>query len=89
MSMNISLPKQMEAAVRARVSSGEYVSASEVIRFALRLLDERDKRIAALRDEVMIGYNQRHDAKSFTDETIEDIKRRGRERKAEGGNDGK
>jgi len=39
MSMNVSLPPELEARVRQRVESGMYGSASEVIREALRLFE--------------------------------------------------
>ncbi|MGH7215258.1 MAG: type II toxin-antitoxin system ParD family antitoxin [Tepidisphaeraceae bacterium] len=48
--MNISLTPQLEAFVKQRVDSGQYQSSSEVVREALRLMDERDReRRAALR----------------------------------------
>ena len=40
--MNVSLTPELEKIVAERVSSGRYASASEVIRQALRLLEERD-----------------------------------------------
>ena len=43
MTVNISLTPQQEARVRERVASGEYASVSEVMRAALRLLDQQDK----------------------------------------------
>jgi antitoxin ParD1/3/4 len=39
MSLNVSLPKELEARVRQHVESGLYGSASEVIREALRLFE--------------------------------------------------
>ena len=39
MSLNVSLPKELEARVREHVASGLYSSASEVIREALRLFE--------------------------------------------------
>jgi len=40
--LNISLTPQLEDIVKSKVSSGLYGSASEVMREALRLLEERD-----------------------------------------------
>ena len=40
--MNVSLTPELEAYVAAKVASGRYNSASEVVREALRLLEERD-----------------------------------------------
>jgi antitoxin ParD1/3/4 len=40
--MNVSLTAELEGLVHARVQSGRYNSASEVIREALRLLEQND-----------------------------------------------
>lgn len=40
--MNVSLTPQLEKLIKNKVSSGSYHSSSEVIREALRLLDEQD-----------------------------------------------
>jgi antitoxin ParD1/3/4 len=42
MGMNVNLTPQLEDLVRAKVSSGLYTSASEVVREALRLMQEQD-----------------------------------------------
>jgi antitoxin ParD1/3/4 len=44
-SRNVSLTPELEALVDAKVASGRYRSASEVVRAALRLLDERERRV--------------------------------------------
>jgi antitoxin ParD1/3/4 len=41
---NVSLTPELEALVDSKVASGRYRSASEVVRAALRLLDERERR---------------------------------------------
>jgi antitoxin ParD1/3/4 len=41
--MNVSLTPELEKLVQEKVKSGLYHSASEVIRDALRLLQERDE----------------------------------------------
>ncbi|MEK8087855.1 type II toxin-antitoxin system ParD family antitoxin [Aquabacterium sp. A3] len=43
MGMNVNLTPQLEDWVRAKVSSGMYTSASEVVREALRLMQEQDQ----------------------------------------------
>jgi antitoxin ParD1/3/4 len=49
--MNVSLTPELENFVQTKVTSGRYTSASEVVREALRLLEEHDKaRAAQLRD---------------------------------------
>jgi antitoxin ParD1/3/4 len=40
--MNISLTPKLEGFVKAKVKSGDYNNASEVVREALRVLQERD-----------------------------------------------
>ena len=40
--MNVSLTPELEKFVGAKVESGRYTSASEVVREALRLLEEHD-----------------------------------------------
>ena len=50
--MNISLTPTLEALVQAKVATGLYNNASEVIREALRLMEEND-RIKALKIEVL------------------------------------
>ena len=44
---NVSLTPELEALDDSKVASGRYRSASEVVRAALRLLDERERRIGA------------------------------------------
>jgi antitoxin ParD1/3/4 len=47
--MNVSLSPELEKFVSAKVKSGRYNSASEVVREALRLLEEHDQaRVAQL-----------------------------------------
>ena len=41
--MNVSLTSELERLVQARVESGRYNSASEVVREALRLLEDHDQ----------------------------------------------
>lgn len=59
--MNVSLTPQLEKLVKSKVESGLYGSASEVMREALRLLEERDRRHALrleeLRAEIKKGLN--------------------------------
>ena len=45
--MNVSLTPKLEKFVSAKVQSGRYNSASEVVREALRLLEEHDEARAA------------------------------------------
>lgn len=60
--MNVSLTKELERLVAAKVKTGRYSSSSEVMREALRLLDERDQlqrmRLDELRKEIRKGIDQ-------------------------------
>ncbi|MFT7723479.1 MAG: type II toxin-antitoxin system ParD family antitoxin [Roseateles sp.] len=57
--MNVNLTPQLEEMVRAKVTSGMYTSASEVVREALRLMGEQDRlkeaKVEELRREVKRG----------------------------------
>ncbi len=61
MGMNVNLTPQLEEMVRAKVSSGMYTSASEVVREALRLMQEQDRlrqaKLEELRREVRNDLN--------------------------------
>jgi antitoxin ParD1/3/4 len=60
--MNVSLTPELEELIARKVQSGRYTSASEVIREALRLLEEQDglrqKRLEAIRREIDEGLAQ-------------------------------
>jgi antitoxin ParD1/3/4 len=58
MGMNVNLTPQLEALVRAKVNSGMYTSASEVVREALRLMDEQDRLRQARLDELRSAVQQ-------------------------------
>lgn len=52
--MNVSLTTELEKFVTAKVDSGRYNSASEVVREALRLLEEQDQ----ARSIQLAGFNR-------------------------------
>lgn len=80
--MNINLTPQLEEMVKKKVASGLYNSASEVIREALRLMEEQDRMRAAkleqLREDIRDGLNSGEP----TPWEAEEIKREGRVRRA-------
>ncbi len=61
MTMNINLTPQLETMVREKVSSGLYGSASEVVREALRLMEQQDTlrgiKLEQLRRDIQDGIN--------------------------------
>ena len=60
--MNVSLTRALEDFVNRKVSSGRYGSASEVVREALRLLEDKDRvreaQLGELRAEIAKGVEQ-------------------------------
>ncbi len=56
--MNVSLTPELEKLVNDKVKSGFYQTASEVVREALRLLNERDRERELLRADVRAGFDQ-------------------------------
>ena len=50
--MNVSIGERWENFVTRAVESGRYGSASEVIREGLRLVEEREARLSALRETI-------------------------------------
>jgi antitoxin ParD1/3/4 len=61
MGMNVNLTPHLEDMVRQKVNSGLYTSASEVVREALRLMDEQDSlraaKLAQLRQDIRAGLD--------------------------------
>ncbi|MGV1009960.1 MAG: type II toxin-antitoxin system ParD family antitoxin [Dermatophilaceae bacterium] len=57
--MSVTLPHEMADMVRAKVTSGEYASESEVIRDGLRALAARDRAVEMwLRDQAVAAYDR-------------------------------
>lgn len=60
MGVNIDLTPQLEVMVREKVSSGLYSSVSDVVRDALRMMEEEDRlqaaRLEQLRREMRAGF---------------------------------
>ena len=77
--MNVSLTPRLEKLVQKKVASGMYNSASEVVREALRLLQQHDRvrelRLKELRKEIQIGERQLEcgAAESFDEDGLSDL----------------
>ncbi len=75
--MNVSLTPELETLVNEKVKSGNYNSASEVVREALRLLKEQDelKRIRRedVRREVMKGVTDVREGRYRTYESGDEL----------------
>jgi antitoxin ParD1/3/4 len=82
MAINVNLTPQLEDMVRRKVASGLYTSASEVVREALRLMEERDRmreiKLEHLRQDILEGLNSGEP----TPWDPEEIKREGRKKRA-------
>ncbi len=78
MGMNINLTPQLEDLVRQKVASGRYTSASEVVREALRLMDEKDRLLNAKLDQLRQGIREGESGPA-TPWDPEQIKRRDRQ----------
>jgi antitoxin ParD1/3/4 len=80
--MNVNLTPQLEDMVKKKVASGLYNSASEVVREALRLMEEQDRvravKLEQLRQDIRAGLNSGEP----TPWDPEEIKREGRKRRA-------
>ena len=82
MTMNINLTPQLEAMVREKVASGLYGSASEVVREALRLMEEQDHLRNFKREQLRRDIQAGLESGSAGELDIETIKRKGRARLA-------
>jgi antitoxin ParD1/3/4 len=80
--MNVNLSPQLEAMVKAKVASGLYTSASEVVREALRLMEQQDQlrslQLQQLRSDIQEGLSSGPPAPW----SAQEIKQEGRQRKA-------
>lgn len=65
--MNVSVGPKWESFVAKAVESGRYGSASEVVREGLRLVEEREAKLAALREMVQASIAEGGD---YSDEDI-------------------
>jgi len=76
--MNVSLTSEMVDFVESAVSSGDYVSASEVVRDAIRVLrhdkEAEDVKMHLLRREIERGLLQA-DREEFSSRSIDEIAR--------------
>lgn len=78
---SFALGEHFSAFIEQQIADGRYGNASEVVRAGLRLLEEREAKLKALREALIEGEQsgpaQRLDLKSFLDEAKRRKKRRG------------
>lgn len=74
--MNVSLPAALAEFVEKEVASGNYSTASEVVRDGLRMLREEraiyEEKLAILRREIQVGLDD-VEAGRFSDRSVMDI----------------
>jgi antitoxin ParD1/3/4 len=77
---NVSLPQELEDYVTAKVASGEYAHASEVMREGVRLLMRQEaEKLEWLRDAIAEGVASIERGRLIPDDQIfAEVKRRGR-----------
>lgn len=56
--MNIFLKPEYEQFIQSQIDTGNYTSADEIINEAVKLLLERERRLAELRQKVALGTEQ-------------------------------
>lgn len=80
--MNVSIGDRWEGFVESVVKAGRYSSASEVVREGLRLVEEREAKLQALRDTLHAslaagGAHSDDDVERSLDETEAELAREG------------
>lgn len=81
MGMNINLTPHLESMVRQKVDSGLYTSASEVVREALRLMDEQDSLRAAKLEQLRQDIRAGLDSGTSAEWNPDSVKQEGRARR--------
>ena len=82
MTLNVSLTPHLEQFIRETLSSGRYQSASEVVRTALRLLEERERRKQATLDWLRLEIQKGLHSGPATPLDMNEVKRLARKRLA-------
>ncbi|HZP82831.1 MAG TPA: type II toxin-antitoxin system ParD family antitoxin [Chthonomonadaceae bacterium] len=68
--MNVHLTPELEQMVQRKVQTGRYNSASEVVREALRLMEERDQVKAEIRQKIAAGMEELRQGKGIDGEAF-------------------
>jgi antitoxin ParD1/3/4 len=80
--MNVSVGKHWEEFIDSLVKQGRYASATEVMREGLRLVEEREARLRALRETIQSaidegGEHSAEDVAAYLDQKSAELKARG------------
>jgi antitoxin ParD1/3/4 len=76
---SLTLGPHWEKFVKRQIASGRYASASEVVRAALRELEDRGNRLKALQDHLAEGAAQAREGR-FVELSVDDVLKRARKR---------
>ena len=70
MASSVDLGKRLESVVARLVSKGRYGSKSEVIREGVRLVEEREKRLAELDRALEVGMTDIEAGRTYSSEEV-------------------
>jgi len=70
---SLSLGEHWEVFIKNEISSGRYGSASEVVRDALRSMEERKSKLEALRSHLMQGAEQAKSGQFIDDFSMDSL----------------
>jgi antitoxin ParD1/3/4 len=82
MAMNISLTPHLEELIRDKIASGSYNSASEVVREALRLLEQEDQLRALKMQRLRQDLREGLESGASVEFDTQEINRAAREKKS-------
>ncbi len=71
--MNVSLTPELEKFVEDTVATGRYNSASEVVRAALRVLEQEHEWLAYAKRKIEIGLQQAQEGKFVSQAEVEKL----------------
>lgn len=74
---SVALGNYFEEFIKAKISQGRYNNASEVIRAGLRLLEENESRIMALKEAIEDGLGSGIDSDFDPERHLQSLKKRG------------
>ncbi|MGH2560955.1 MAG: type II toxin-antitoxin system ParD family antitoxin [Thermomicrobiales bacterium] len=79
--MQVDIDSQVAGLIQQQIESGDYHDATEVVREAVRLMAERNRRLQQLRAEIAIGVEQigRGELIDFTPELLDELSREAEE----------
>lgn len=71
---SISLGNHFESFIESSISKGRFGNASEVVRAGLRLLEEEENRVLALRKAIQEGIDSGRNKSFNSEEFLKDLK---------------